>query len=162
MKLRRDPKGNLRFYLTRREAQLVSQTLAFYPLLNSDFHRLSKTLRGSKARSAQRLLEQAMAQQRRSHRLEAERFIKSFARSTPARGVGVRAARIDSLLQILNDVRVGSWLKLDQPDFEHGRWPKITEETLPYLMAMECCGLFQSAILHSLEAAESSGPAENK
>jgi hypothetical protein len=151
MKLERDAGGNLRFHLNRREADLIAQTLRFYPLLNSDFHRLSKTLRDAKARSAQRLLEQAMKEQRRSHKSEADRLARAFATSRPERAVAVRAAKVDSLLQILNDVRVGSWVKLGQPDFEQGQWPELTSDTARYWVAMEASGLVESAILHSLD-----------
>ena len=62
------------------------------------------------------------------------------------------AAEVEWLLQVLNDVRVGSWLALGEP--ERGQEPAVTAQNARYLLALELCGLFQSVLLAALGVSE--------
>jgi predicted house-cleaning NTP pyrophosphatase (Maf/HAM1 superfamily) len=57
-------------------------------------------------------------------------------------------AEIEWLLQVLNDVRVGGWLALGEP--EELEPPEINETNAPYLLAMEAAGYFQAQLLAAL------------
>ena len=63
------------------------------------------------------------------------------------------SAEIEWLLQVLNDVRVGCWLTLGEP--EPGEEPEVSEENARYLIAMELCGLFESELLSALGVEQS-------
>ena len=65
----------------------------------------------------------------------------------------LKGAELEWLLQVLNDVRVGSWLKLGQPD--ENQSPDVTPENFQFVLAMEVCGAFQSALLAALGETES-------
>jgi hypothetical protein len=60
------------------------------------------------------------------------------------------APEIEWLLQVLNDVRVGSWIGLGSPDTEKGGKIPLTEETAPLLWVMEMAGSFEMVLLDAL------------
>jgi hypothetical protein len=60
------------------------------------------------------------------------------------------ASEMEWLLQVLNDVRVGSWLALGEP--EELEIPEVNRTNAPYLLAMESAGYFESALLDALGA----------
>ena len=62
--------------------------------------------------------------------------------------VSVTTGEIEWLLQVLNDVRIGSWLALGSPE---QRMEHLTEKNAPHLWAMEMSGSFEMALLHLLE-----------
>jgi hypothetical protein len=57
---------------------------------------------------------------------------------------------IDWLLQVLNDIRVGLWLKLGSPDQEVEFLGTKPEEVRDHSL-MQLAGHFQSFLLYSLE-----------
>jgi hypothetical protein len=61
---------------------------------------------------------------------------------------------LEWLLQVLNDIRVGSWLALGEP--EQGKLPSLNQQNFRYLVAMEICGAFESLLLSGLGITESS------
>ena len=61
----------------------------------------------------------------------------------------LRAPQMEWLLQVLNDIRVGSWLILGSPD-QAGKPIVLNEQTAPYFWSMEMSGYFQSALLEAL------------
>ena len=64
-----------------------------------------------------------------------------------------RSAKHDEnqwLLQVLNDVRVGSWIALGSPDPEQGKKIVFNEKILPHFRAMELAGAFETVFLDAL------------
>ena len=142
--------GGFTVDLTAREAGLLRQILQLYPLLNPDYHRLSKKP-DRKLEAAQTMLEEAMAGQHRKIKAD----IGSLLKKLPAKGSRQFALRFDGgqmeqLLQALNDVRVGSWVQLGQPDTEHRKTFQLDDKNARYFWAMEISGLFQMEILSAL------------
>ena len=156
MKLFRVGKNGHVFHLGQREKQLLLDTIKLYPLVPASHHRLSKTQNAQQSDEDQRLLEEALAEQRQENRRqvlvmlnEPQRFreIKSGFELT------LTPSQVEWLLQVLNDVRVGSWLALGEP--EPGEEPEVTKQNAKYLLAMELCGLFESLLLAALGVSES-------
>ena len=58
---------------------------------------------------------------------------------------------MDWLLQVLNDIRVGGWLLLGEPDEKKGKSIQVNAQNLQHYAAMEFCGLFQMTLLDALE-----------
>ena len=58
------------------------------------------------------------------------------------------APQVEWLLQVFNDVRVGSWLALGEP--EELEIPEVNQTNAPYLLAMESAGHFEAALLSAL------------
>jgi hypothetical protein len=67
-------------------------------------------------------------------------------------------SEMEWLLQLLNDVRVGSWIQLGEPDGNSnifGPEQKLTEQTIQLAWTMEMAGLFVHEILEAITPAES-------
>ena len=54
------------------------------------------------------------------------------------------------LLQVLNDIRVGSWIALGAPDTEAGEDIELNEKTAPHIRSMEIAGAFETFFLDAL------------
>lgn len=156
MKLVRAGKSGHVLHLGRREKQLLLETIKLYPLVPAAHHSLSKDGKGPAADDNQRLLEEALADQRRENRRQVLAMLSEpqrFIETKSGFELALAPEQIEWLLQVLNDVRVGSWLALGEP--EQGEAPELTEENAKYLLAMELCGLFESVLLAALGVSES-------
>ena len=156
MKLLRAGKNGHVFQLGQREKQLLLETIKLYPLIPASHHRLSKESQGPNADGNQRMLEDALAEQRQENRRQVLAMLNEpqrFRETKSGFELTLAPAQVEWLLQVLNDVRVGSWLALGEP--EPGEEPEFTKQNVKYHLAMELCGLFESALLAALGVSES-------
>lgn len=156
MKLLRNGKAGLVFQLHPREKQLLFETIKLYPLVPASHHRLSKGGDVPQADENQRLLEAALAEHRQENRRQVLAMLNDPQRFREIKSgfeLTLTPAQIEWLLQVLNDVRVGSWLALGEP--EPGEKPDVTEHNAKYLLAMELGGFFESGLLAALGVSES-------
>lgn len=155
MKVHRSGADGFLLRLSAREKEIFFDTLRLYPLVFAAHHRLTKAAADQSAEN-QLLLEEALAQQRTDNRRQLEALLNDPERLTKIGSnfrLQLKAPELDWLLQVLNDVRVGSWLQLGEPDDD--KPPEITPENFRYAVAMEVCGAFQSALLAVLGESES-------
>ncbi len=161
MKLIRANQKQFTFRISKREKQLLLQILQMYPLVPSSHHQLSKGNPHSSQHEDQLLLEEAMAEQRRENQKQVRAILDDptrFRETTKTIQFSLAPAEIELLLQALNDVRIGSWLALGQPE-ELDR-PEINPDNMRYFVAMEVAGYFQSAFLAALGLSEALEPEE--
>jgi hypothetical protein len=149
----RATKENSVFYLGEREKQLLFQLLKLYPRVPSAHHRLSRGDNSKSNAESQRLIEEALADQCRANKKVVEGLLKDpgrFVQSGSGYHLSLSAGEREWLLEILNDIRVGSWINLGSPEV-------ITEFAEPNarqdlnFWAMELAGFFQMALLRPLE-----------
>ena len=155
MNLKRTGKTGFVFQLSAKEKQLLLETVKLYPLVPATHHRLSKTA-AAQSEENQHLLEEALADQRAAHRRQLEALLAEPARFKQSGAnfrLQLQASELEWLLQVFNDVRVGSWLALGEPD--ETKPPEITPENFRYAVALEVCGAFQSTLLAALGESES-------
>lgn len=155
MNFKRAPKGGLVIQLDASERDILQEALKLYPLVPATHHRLSQTTEAG-ADENQRLLEESLAEQRAENRRQLDAVILAPERwRKVGNGFHLRlsAPDVEWLLQVFNDIRVGSWLQLGQPDED--KPPELSAENFRYVMAMEICGLLESALLAALGEAES-------
>jgi hypothetical protein len=153
--LRADPTGHS-FHLVRRERQLLLETISLYPLVPAAHHRLSQSQIPGQSEENQHLLEAALAEQRQENRRQVLSMLNDPQRFREIKSgfeLTLTPAQMEWLLQVLNDVRVGCWLALGEP--EPGEKPEVTEHNVKYLLAMELGGFFQSGLLAALGVSES-------
>jgi len=153
--LRHDQRG-LIFQLGPREKPLLLETIQLYPLVPAAHHRLSTHDPGPDADENQQLLEAALAEQRLENRRQVLALLNNpeqFRETKTGFELTLTPAEVEWLLQVLNDVRVGSWLALGEP--ASGQEPGATNENARFLLALELCGLFQSVLLAALGVSES-------
>ncbi|MDB6027911.1 MAG: hypothetical protein JWM68_4134 [Verrucomicrobiales bacterium] len=155
MKLLSSKKDTLVFEFTTKEKELFLAAISFYPLLNPDYHRLSKTV-DEKNAAEQQLLRDAMEEQRRDHKKQLEEFIDSIdweGENGKKFQISLSTERIDWLLRVLNDVRVGAWDIVGRPNHEQRDKINLQSKNSHYYGVMELSGFFQTAFLHALERA---------
>lgn len=145
------------FRLSQREYRLLVQTLKLHPLIPTGHHRLSRTADPADIEADQRLLEEAIMSQKRSAQQQLDRFLNDRRQVRPQGNgceLSVPLAQVEWFLQILNDIRVGSWLQLGCPDEQQGRPVELTRANSRFLVAMELCGFLQSVILQAIDTHE--------
>jgi hypothetical protein len=157
VKLVRQAKDHWVFHLSKREKDLLLDVLKGYPCVPPAHHRLTKGARLQDQEANQRLLDEALAEQRAENRRLLDAWVgdgRQWKEIDKGWHLSLTPADVEWLLQVLNDVRVGSWVMLGSPDPWHG---DLTEETAPHLLAMELAGAFQSVLLAVIRGREMSG-----
>ena len=151
MKLIRADKDRFTFGISKREKGLLFQILQLYPLVPPAHHQLSKSGEGQADAENQRLLEEALAEQRRENRRHVLAMLNEptrFRETDSGIHFTLTASQVEWLLQVFNDVRVGSWLALGEP--EELEIPEVNQTNASYVLAMESAGYFESALLDAL------------
>jgi len=145
---------NFVFHVGKREKRLLFDVLKIYPLVPGAHHRVSKTAGTKQFEENQKLLEDALAERKQENRRQLLALLKGEERFRETEGgyrLTLGAAQMEWLLQVLNDIRVGSWLILGEPDEKQGKSIQVNAENLRHYAAMEFCGLFQMTLLNAFE-----------
>lgn len=153
MKLVKTEGGNLIFALSQRERALLTEVLRQYPLVPVSHHKLTRAAGSKVSTDDQALLEDAMSAQKVAQKGRVGEWLGHQARFAPqGPGFRVTISRADAewLLQVLNDVRVGSWLALRCPDPDDGKVPSVDESTARFAFLMELSGHFECVLLEAL------------
>ena len=153
MKLLRSKNEEFVFRLNLIERRIFVEILNQYPLVPAAHQPLSKSIKGRKAIEDQHLLDEALAEQRAKHKRQLNQWLGEkgrFRRTKTGCTLRLRHEDAEWLLQILNDIRIGSWLLLGSPE-EHMEPEEIAPELHRIWAAMEVCGMFQMAVLRALE-----------
>ncbi len=142
----------LAFQIDDREEALLLAILHLYPVLESSHYRLSKDPKVANP-SEQRLLEDSMSQMRMAHRKKLEEMFRNpsryFKDAPNERRLILTGPQLEWLLQVLNDIRVGSWVKLGCPDLEKPTAEQMKKLNPRDVQAMHLSGHFQSALLEA-------------
>jgi hypothetical protein len=149
VRLVRATKEGFVLHLGKREKPLFCDLLKLYPRIPST-HRanLSKTGQIPNQQENQRLLEDALKESRRENRKKVLRLledVKTFHELDTGWQLNVSNSDLEWLLQVLNDIRVGSWLRLGSP--ASLLLNSITEENALDYWAMEVSGHLQMQLL---------------
>jgi hypothetical protein len=138
--------------LGKREKTLLAQVLNLYPRVPSAHLQPGKPGAGPGLEATQRLLNEALAEQRAENRKQLDALLSDEHRWTQTEmgwKLTLSPGDAEWLLQILNDIRVGSWVLLGSPE---ERFEVVNQETAPHLWAMEIAGSFQIALLEAMES----------
>jgi hypothetical protein len=153
VKLIRTKREKLVFEISLPEKRLLFEVLKLYPLISATHHRLSKTAKAAEHDENQRLLEESLAAQRQENRKNVRAMLDEPGRFQAAASgfqLTLSGPEIEWLLQVLNDVRVGSWVALGSPDPEQGKKIVFNEKILPHFRMMELAGAFEMVFLDAL------------
>jgi hypothetical protein len=157
-------KGQFSFQLNDKEKRSLLKVLELYPLVPSSYQKLSR----SPARPEdQQLLDEALATQRRQNQRELLALIQAknrFQANAAGFRLTLKQSHLDWLLQVLNDIRVGSWLQLGSPGDLAETFGRLNEKTAPFLWSMEVAGHFQMSLIHEtagvIQATDENSPEE--
>ena len=147
MKFIRAGKDRFTFRLGWQEKALVFELLKLYPLIPAAYPRFSQIAKG-KPDETQRLLEETLAAQRAENRKAVQAMLNEPARFRQMESgfqFALTAAELEWLLQVFNDIRVGSWIALGSP--EEDEEPEPDETNAGYILAQEICGHIETVLL---------------
>ena len=150
MKFVKTEGDNLVFQIGRREKLLLLELLKLYPVVPPTHHRISGVIESPEGESNQHLLEEALAEHRLDNKRQLEAMLsepRRFQESPTGYRFVLTPYQVEWLLQVLNDIRVGSWLHLGSPDEKRGKRMRVTLQNARYLWAMELSGHFQYVLL---------------
>jgi hypothetical protein len=142
------------FHIGKREKGLLFEVLKLYPLVPIAHHRVSQTSAAPRAAESQKLLESALAERTEENKRQLLAMLNQEGRLQETDGahrLTLGAPQVEWLLQVLNDIRVGSWLILGEPDEKKGKPIALNDENARYYAAMEFCGLFQMTLLDAFQ-----------
>ena len=152
MKLIKREGENFVLHIGRRERRLLFEVLKLYPLVPAAHHRVSQTAKQNDEH--QTLLEEALSERRQENKRQLVAMLheeQRFKETDAGYRLTLSAPQMEWLLQVLNDIRVGSWLILGEPDEKKGKPVALTSENARHYAAMEFCGLFQMTLLDAVE-----------
>jgi hypothetical protein len=153
MKLARQEGDRFVFEMGRRERVLWQEVLRHFPLIPTSHHKLTRVPDANVDATDQELLEEAMAARKREQKGRLGKLLDDKQRWGP-RGNGYRITftreEMEWLLQVLNDVRVGSWLALGGPDPMDAPVAQMDEATARHIFLMEVSGHFECVLLEAL------------
>jgi hypothetical protein len=152
VKLIKRSEDKILFHLARREGELLRRLLKRYPRVPPAHQRLSKSGVLPNSEEDQRLLDEALAEQRAECRKQLQALAADPQRFRSVEtGFRLSLAPHDAewLLQVLNDIRVGSWVNLGSPE---ANAEEMTALNADDLWTMELAGHFEMELLRGLEA----------
>lgn len=160
MKLLRIDGDRFDFEFSPVEKELFFHALNLYPLVPESHHRLTKGKQMPGQRENQRLLEETIQSQRDENRKEIATWLdepERFTRSGEDWRVQFDRDDLEWLLQVMNDIRVGSWIAVGSPEHSQEQPMETDPDSLRNLLRMEIAGSFE---MYFLGAANGSWPPE--
>ena len=142
------------FQLSPRERDVLMQILQAYPVVPCAHQPVSKELKNPDVTDYQRLLDEALAEQRAANQRHLHAWLATpgrFQKTKAGYRLMLERANSEWLLQVLNDIRVGHWLRLGSPEPGEMKPENLDPKLLPAWLAMEMSGYFQMSILEALE-----------
>lgn len=150
MRLLRVENDKYVFRLGKGERELLAIALSLYPAIPAAHQTISKS-KAIANKTNQHLLDEALAEQRRENKKRVAAFLadaKRFHETETSTRITLTGAEIEWLLQVLNDVHVGSWILLGSPD-ESSSELIPTDKNVQFIDAMELARWFQSDLLRA-------------
>ncbi len=138
--------------LSKREKSLLLKILELYPLVPSSYQQLSRTGSARDLEDHQRLLDEALLEQRAENKQRLAQFLgnpRTFESNSKGCCIHLRQTDMEWLLQVLNDVRVGSWIALGSPEEKPS---VLNPETAPGFWAMEIAGFLEVSLLNAWDS----------
>ena len=144
------------FLIGKREREMLFSLLKRYPVLSGAHYQRRHPPSGDDAKKNQELLQEALAEQQKENRKQLEQLLSEsgrFVENDLGYTFRLSTSEIEWLLQVLNDIRVGSWVQLGEPDPKQPPVAPLTEQTMMLAWSMEIAGHFQHSILEATQTA---------
>ena len=146
------------FSVNQRERDYLVAVLEAYPVVPLNHHVLSRESSDRLSAEDRELLREALLEHRTVGKTKVRRWLKGGARFHPENDewrFTLTKTDLNWMMQVLNDVRMGSWLRLGSPDDIHSPFELLQRDPAAFFH-MEAAGMFQ---MQFLEAAR--GPDHN-
>jgi hypothetical protein len=147
------------FELTSGEMRLLGDLLRLYPLTPESIHRISKDIVPQDLAHSQELLQEELSEHRRTSLswLSAwmDQNLDLDLTQTEAL-LKLKRSELELLLQVLNDIRVGSWILVGSPTQEQREQMEPTRQNHALFCIMDMCAAFQMTLLKAINATSES------
>ncbi len=152
MKLVRQNKDGWTYHLNQREGDCLRSLLQQFPLTANVPAQISKTGADPKTVEREKLLNESLAEHRNELKKQAMNLLGAgkFKRGENGYRLTLNPEEREILLQIFNDIRIGSWHELGEPEELEPETPPPTERELVLYSLMNLAGYFEAAFLHAL------------
>ena len=138
--------------LVEREKEIFLSILDLYPRTPADHHRLTETVASPELENTRKLLDESIKIGRKEARkkldgwlAEDDRFVSLKERVR----LKIKADEIEWLLQVLNEIRVGSWVRLGAPETDL-EMTNITPKNAADFGVMSMSGFFVMLLLEAM------------
>jgi leucyl/phenylalanyl-tRNA--protein transferase len=153
MKLIRADQDQFEFEIGPGEKIRMQQVLKLYPLVPTSHHKLSAGRKIPNREESEQLLAESLKAQREENHRQVESLLNDPRRFVKFEK-GCRATftrdEIEWLLQVFNDVRVGSWIALGSPEPDEETHQRLNKQNAPHIMALDVAGHFESILLDAV------------
>jgi hypothetical protein len=156
MKLIKQTKDGWRYQLNQPEANCLRSLLNQFPITANATVKISRTESNPQTIDREKLLNESLA----DHREQLKKIARSLMGADKFKVrdkdwlLCINSEEREILLQILNDIRVGSWRALGEPENLAIQTPNPTEQEQVFYNIMNLAGYFEYKLLN-LEEAES-------
>ena len=149
MKLARQKDGLWQYHLAQNEADVLVGLLKKFPFTKIDPVKISKTDKHPKAREREKLLNESLAEHRKELKKLAQALIRPDKFKQQEKGwlMTLSSENRETMLQILNDIRVGCWRALGEPEELHTKAPQTSATDLAYWSLMDLAGYFECGLV---------------
>jgi leucyl/phenylalanyl-tRNA--protein transferase len=144
--------GRFLFRLDEREKNLFLDLLQRYPVIDKPYQPLSKSLAPDEA--DQELLEDAL----RSHQREVKQALlaafggpESLQKTRAGYRLSLAREQLESLLQVLNDIRVGTWRLMGCPDEDAYDAAPADAQTAVQRWVLDITAWYQHTIISAID-----------
>ena len=151
MKLIRTTSAAALYYLNPTELRLLDGVLKKFPFTDSAAGQISRTGNDPQTAERGRLLHEALAEHRRELTRSARTLLAPEKLKPLNKGhlLTLTLEEREILLQILNDVRVGCWRSLGQPETLEPPTPTLTDQEFAWYNLMHVAGYFEDCLIHA-------------
>jgi DNA-binding MarR family transcriptional regulator len=158
VKLARTSDGAWDWHLSRPEWSLLAAIASMFPLVPPDYHQATRHDLSGGVPIDTALLRESLAAHTAELRARVGGWLQRVRSPAARKGVVLRLtpADFEHWLQVLNDVRVGSWIRLGCPDQTALRDVELTAANERHLFLMEFCGRIQARFLEVLDEPDDS------
>ncbi len=135
------------------ETNFLKQILSDYPLVANESRRFSAFADASEVRENTQLLQNSLNEHTQTNRAKLRAWLAAPETWKPFPDRTLLSLKTEDsswFLQILNDLRIGSWQKLNRPEPEELDSAELNRENAYPLLTMKVSGFLQTLILNEL------------
>ena len=149
MKLVNESKGVWQYLLNQNEADVLRGLAKKFPFTEDVHIHISKTDRDPKADEREKLLNESLAEHRKELKKLAVDLLRDEKWKQSEKGciLTLKSESREILLQILNDIRIGYWRKLGEPEALEFKTQKLSDQEQAYRNLMDLAGYFEQSLL---------------
>jgi hypothetical protein len=148
MKLLRQGRAGWKFELEPKEAMFLRALVSEFPLSAATVAKISRKGRDANSAERQQLLNESLAQHRRELKKQAGKLLTTRLKHEKSGWrLSLSAGERETLLQLLNDIRVESWHALGEPQNLDALPPPASDADLRHYNLMQLAGFFEWKML---------------